>query len=112
VVPAPELPIESARDREDELAAVARRVKGARRAGAAIPLWRQALIVRRPLPYLYLARSVFGAAGIPFETLDTLPLAAEPYAAALDLVLDAACAAVVTATSALVMTASFSTSAR
>ena len=45
--------------------------------------------MRRPLPYLYLARSVFGASGIPFETLDTLPLAAEPYAAALDLVLDA-----------------------
>ena len=46
-------------------------------------------MVRRPLPYLYLARSVFGGAGLPFETLDTLPLAAEPYAAALDLVLDA-----------------------
>ena len=44
--------------------------------------------MRRPLPYLYLARSVFGGAGLPFETLDTLPLAAEPYAAALDLVLD------------------------
>ena len=52
------------------------------------PLHKHALVVRRPLPYLYLARSVFGGAGLPFETLDTLPLAAEPYAAALDLVLD------------------------
>ncbi|MFP5378242.1 MAG: PD-(D/E)XK nuclease family protein [Vicinamibacteria bacterium] len=35
-----------------------------------------------------LAREVFGDAGIPFETLDTLPLAAEPFAAALDLVFE------------------------
>jgi RecB family exonuclease len=77
------------RDREDELAQVARRIKAARAAGSATPLHRHALVVRRPLPYLYLARSVFGGAGLPFETLDTLPLAAEPYAAALDLVLDA-----------------------
>jgi RecB family exonuclease len=77
-----------ARDREDELAHVARRIKAARRAGDDTPLHKHALVVRRPLPYLYLARSVFGGAGLPFETLDTLPLAAEPYAAALDLVLD------------------------
>ena len=73
------------RDREEELAAVARRLKTERDT----PLHRTALVVRRPLPYLYLARDVFGGAGIPFETLDTLPLAAEPYAAALDLALDA-----------------------
>lgn len=78
-----------ARDREEELKAVARRIKAARRAGVATPLHRQAVVVRRPLPYLYLARSVFGGAGLPFEAIDTLPLAAEPYAAALDLVLDA-----------------------
>ena len=77
-----------ARDREDELAHVARRIKAARRGGDDTPLHKHALVVRRPLPYLYLARSVFGGAGLPFETLDTLPLAAEPYAAALDLVLD------------------------
>lgn len=76
------------RDREEELAAIARRVKAERRAGISTPLHRTALVVRRPLPYLYLARSVFGNAGIPFETLDTLPLAAEPYASALDLVVD------------------------
>jgi hypothetical protein len=79
-----------ARDRDDELAGVARRLKAGRRAGDATPLSRQALVVRRPLPYLYLARSVFGGAGIPFEALDTLPLAAEPFAAAVDLVLDIA----------------------
>ncbi len=81
-------PVYQSRDREDELAQVARRIKAARHAGDTTPLHRHALVVRRPLPYLYLARSVFGGAGVPFETLDTLPLAAEPYAAALDLVLD------------------------
>lgn len=89
VVPAMDGPqVFDARDREEELAAIARRIKAERRAGISTPLHRTALVVRRPLPYLYLARSVFGSAGIPFETLDTLPLAAEPYAAALDLVLD------------------------
>jgi RecB family exonuclease len=77
------------RDREEELVAVAVRLKQERRAGTDAPLHRTALVVRRPLPYLYLARAVFADAGVPFEALDTLPLAAEPYAAALDLVLDA-----------------------
>ena len=80
------------RDREEELAAVASRLKQDRRDGTASPLHRTALVVRRPLPYLYLARDVFADAGVPFETLDTLPLAAEPYAAAVDLVLDAVAA--------------------
>ena len=74
------------RDREEELEGVARRLKadGAR----AVRLDRTALVVSRPLPYLYLARDVFAGAGVPFQALDTLPLAAEPYAAALDLVLE------------------------
>jgi RecB family exonuclease len=93
ITTAPDATVSTARDREDELAAVARRLKAARRRGDPTPLSRQALIVRRPLPYLYLARSVFAAAGIPFEALDTLPLAAEPFAAALDLVLEAPAAA-------------------
>ena len=76
------------RDREEELIAVARRIKAEQRTGAA-PLHRTALVVRRPLPYLYLARDIFSDARVPFETLDTLPLAAEPYAAAVDLALDA-----------------------
>ena len=49
-------------------------------------------MVARPLPYLYLAREVFDGAGLPFEALDTLPLAAEPYAAAVDVVLECAAA--------------------
>jgi RecB family exonuclease len=81
----------SYRDREEELSAVARRLKHERRSGRAVaPLHRTALVVRRPLPYLYIARDVFAGAGVPFEALDTLPLAAEPYAAALDLLMDAA----------------------
>jgi RecB family exonuclease len=79
----------SYRDREEELAGVAARLKQQRREGVTTPLNRTAIVVRRPLPYLYLARDVFVDAGIAFETLDTLPLAAEPYAAAMDLVLDA-----------------------
>jgi len=71
------------RDREDELEGVARRL-----AGSAQPLERTGLIVARPLPYLYLARGVFAGAGLPFQALDTLPLAGEPYAAAVDLVLE------------------------
>ncbi len=35
---------------------------------------------------------MFGSAGVPFESLDTLPLAAEPYAAALDVALEAVAA--------------------
>ena len=79
----------SYRDREDELEAVARRIKADRRRGVKTPLDRIALVVARPLPYLYLAREVFSGAGIPYEALDTLPLAAEPYAAAVDVVLEA-----------------------
>jgi len=78
------------RDREEELSAVARRLKAERRSGSLdpAPLHRTALVVRRPLPYLYVARDVFAGSGVPFEALDTLPLASEPYAAALDLVID------------------------
>jgi RecB family exonuclease len=83
----------SNRDREEELIGIARRLKADARehTGAGLDplrLDRVAVVYRQPLPYLYLARSVFGAAGIPFQTSDTLPLAAEPFAAALDLVFD------------------------
>ena len=77
------------RDREEEIVAVARQLKADRRAGDAVPLERTAVVYKAPLPYLYVAAEVFGAAGILFQTADTLPLAAEPTAAALDLVLDA-----------------------
>lgn len=80
------------RDREEELEGVARRLKADRRAGRRVELEQAALVVARPLPYLYLARDVFHGAGIPFETLDTLPLAAEPYAAAVDIALESVAA--------------------
>ncbi|MSO57207.1 MAG: PD-(D/E)XK nuclease family protein [Acidobacteria bacterium] len=72
------------RDREEELASVAVALKV--RGGA--DLDRRAVVFKRPLPYVYLARDVFADAGIPYQTFDALPLAAEPYAAALDLVFE------------------------
>ena len=69
------------RDREEELLAAVRQVKH-RPAGE-----RSAVVFQRPLPYLYPARHLFASAGIPYETRDTLPLASEPFAAGLDLVL-------------------------
>ena len=71
------------RDREDELADVASRV----RARPPSPGARAAVVYQRPLPYLALARQVFGASGVSWQALDALPLASEPYAAAVDLVL-------------------------
>ena len=70
------------RDREEELSDVARSLK---RDGCC-PLDRTAVVFQRPLPYLYLAREVFADARISYQAFDALPLAAEPYAAALDLV--------------------------
>lgn len=77
------------RDREEELVAVARQLKADRRAGDMVPLARAAVVYKGPLPYVYLAADVFGSTGIEFQTSDALPLAAEPTAAALDLVLEA-----------------------
>ena len=50
---------------------------------------RTAVVFKQPLPYLYLAPDTLGAAGIPYQIVDALPLAAEPVAATVDLVLDA-----------------------
>ena len=76
-----------ARDREEEVATFARRVKTAFRDGRLTSLDRAALVVHQPLPYVYLARAVLDSAGLPCQLFDALPLAAEPYSAALDLVL-------------------------
>jgi RecB family exonuclease len=70
------------RDREEELVDVARTVK--RRAENRLD--RTAVVFQRPLPYLYLARQVFADAQVPYQALDALPLAAEPFAAAIDLI--------------------------
>ena len=81
----------TARDREEEIAGFARWVRREVRttdAGAISGMDRMALVVRRPLPYVYLAREVLRSAGIPSQMFDALPLASEPYAAALDLVIE------------------------
>jgi RecB family exonuclease len=79
--------LQRARDREEEVASFARRVKASARRGELTSPNRAAFIVRRPLPYVYVAREVMRSAGVACQMFDALPLAAEPYAAALDLVL-------------------------
>jgi len=76
------------RDRDEELIAVARQVKTDEAAGDLVNLARTAVVFKRPLPYLYAAAEVFRSARIAFQASDAMPLAAEPTAAALDLVLD------------------------
>jgi RecB family exonuclease len=73
------------RDREEELTGAARRAKAIARASGGDALDRFAVVFQRPLPYVYLARQVCGSAGVPYQAFDALPLAAESYAAALDL---------------------------
>jgi RecB family exonuclease len=75
------------RDREEELVAVARRIGNPGR-GDGFGHGPTAVVFKRPLPYIYVAPATLGAAGIPYEASDTLPFAAEPVAAALDLVLE------------------------
>ena len=76
------------RDREEELSAVARRVKRTFRDLSSPGLGRTGIVFRRPLPYVYLASQVLPSAGVPHEAFDALPLASEPYAAALDLIFE------------------------
>ncbi len=76
-------PVHRVRDREEELCEVARRASAQGNV-----LDRVAVVFKRPLPYLYLASEVFGSAALTFQTFDALPLAAQPFAAAVDLVLD------------------------
>jgi RecB family exonuclease len=114
VVPAgaaPEQPWFTYRDREEELVAVARAYGRSNRLRQGyggppklnakaedlrhnsgwgdLPVRRTAVVYKRPLPYLYLAPATLGAAGLPYQTSDALPLAAEPTAAAVDLALEA-----------------------
>ena len=57
--------------------------------GALARLDRAALVVRTPLPYVYVTREVLRSAGVPCQMFDALPLAAESWAAAFDLVCSA-----------------------
>ena len=74
------------RDREEELRGIARQVRRGVAFEGRLPA-AAAVVVQRPLPYLYLAPSAFDAAKQPVCPGDALPLAVEPYAAAVDLVL-------------------------
>ena len=80
--PASEGPVVVCRDREEELIAIARTIRAEPRASDSLE--RIAIVFKRPLPYLYLAREAFGNARIAYQAADALPLAAEPFAAALD----------------------------
>ena len=73
------------RDREEELRGIARQVSRLVAVDGRLPA-SAAVVVQRPLPYLYLAPSVFGDAALPVRAGDALPLAVEPYVAAVDLV--------------------------
>jgi RecB family exonuclease len=78
-------PVHVCRDREEEVDAFARRVRA-----QALPAPADgaiALVHQRPLPYLYLARQVLCAHDVSWQAVDALPLAAEPWAAAVDVVL-------------------------
>lgn len=75
------------RDREEELVEFVRALKQAPAAPPALD--RTAIVFQRPLPYLYLARQVFADGGVAYQALDSLPLAGEPFAAAIDLVFTA-----------------------
>ena len=78
------------RDREEELGETARRFAEAlNRDEGGVPR-RLALVFSRPLPYVYLARTVFAGARLEVDVSDTLPLAAEPFAALLEQVFEAA----------------------
>ncbi len=77
-----------ARDREESFTDVARLLKALEDDGRLPPLHRIGVVVPRPLTYLYLAKKVFGEAGIPYQLQDSFPLATEPYVAAVDLVLE------------------------
>jgi RecB family exonuclease len=76
------------RDREEELVAVAERLR-ASDARTDRALGATAVVFKHPLPYLYLAPDTLGMAGIPYQIADALPLAAEPVATTVDLVLEA-----------------------
>jgi RecB family exonuclease len=78
-------PIFVSRDREDELRNVARAIRAD--AEEALLRARTAIVFHRPLPYLYLAQQVLTDAGVPYQAFDALPLASEPFAALLDLVI-------------------------
>jgi RecB family exonuclease len=82
----------TSRDREEELRDVVRLIRARTAPSETGPAMagQTAIVFRRPLPYLYLAKQVLGDARVPYQVFDALPLAAEPHAALVDLVLSVA----------------------
>jgi len=78
------------RDREEELRDVARTIRARAGVTGGVLRDRTAIVFHRPLPYLYLAQHVLTDARVPYQAFDALPLAAEPYAALLDIVMTVA----------------------
>ena len=78
------------RDREEELRDVARSIRHRAVATGGRLAEATAIVFHRPLPYLYLSQQVLTEARVPYQAFDALPLAAEPYAALLDVVMTAA----------------------
>ena len=78
------------RDREEELREVARAIRERAATTEGVLRERTAVVFHRPLPYLYLSQQVMTEARVPYQAFDALPLASEPYAALLDLVMTAA----------------------
>jgi RecB family exonuclease len=85
--PSAEVRYFTSRDREEELAAVVRGISSRVEDGETASLGRTAVVYARPLPYLYVAPEIFASAAVPFQSGHARPLAAEPMAAAVDLVL-------------------------
>ncbi len=73
------------RDREEELRDVARAIRS--RPAPSGVLAPTAVVFQRPLPYVYLAQRVLDEAALACEAFDAFPLAADPYAALVDLVI-------------------------
>lgn len=80
----------TSRDREEELRGVARAIRARAAETSGVLRERTAVVFHRPLPYLYLSQQVLTEARVPYQAFDALPLAAEPYAALLDVVMTAA----------------------
>ncbi len=83
----PDVPVIVSRDREGELREAARCLRARAAQHGGVLAGATAIVFHRPLPYLYLAHQVLTDARVPYQTFDALPLAAEPYAALLDLAL-------------------------
>jgi RecB family exonuclease len=77
----------SHRDREEELRDVVRAIRREASSTGYALRGSTAVVFQRPLPYVYLARQVFADGRVPLQIFDALPLAAEPYASLVDLVL-------------------------